>query len=77
MNEEKIVRFMGKMLDAKKMELEALSQLMPERARGHFSVIGSEMKSMLMECLAAVLEERETPEEKNSKSGSVKKVNIL
>ena len=77
MNEEKIARFIGKMIEAKKMELEAVSQLMPEGARGHVSAMGSEMKSMVMECLADILVKRETSEKESPKDGAVKKVNIL
>jgi len=43
--------FLEKMMEAKKLEKEALMMLFPDKVVGHLDVVGKELKSMLMECL--------------------------
>lgn len=43
--------FIRKMCEAKRLQMEALETLMPEKVRHHLSVIEKEMKELLVECL--------------------------
>ncbi|MCM1566722.1 MAG: hypothetical protein FNP40_10115 [Dehalobacter sp. 4CP] len=43
--------FIQKMLEAKRLQKEALETLMPENVREHLSVIEKEVKDLLVECL--------------------------
>lgn len=54
MNRTDTMVFIQKMLQAKRMEAEALLLLVPEKVRGHMKVIGKELGSMVMECLNEV-----------------------
>ena len=71
--------FIEKMMEAKKLEKEALMLLFPDKVKGHLDVIGKELKSMLMEC---VLDSSTEPVEGTSEAkrsqgkDNVKKVDI-
>jgi hypothetical protein len=54
MNRTDTMVFIQKMIQAKRMEAEALLLLVPEKTRGHMKVIGKELGSIVMECLAEV-----------------------
>jgi hypothetical protein len=65
--------FMQKMLQAKKIEAEAILCLLPEQTKEHVEVIGKELTSMVAECFAD--KRREKAQENTSASG-VRKVDI-
>ncbi len=71
--------FIQKMMQAKRMEAEALLLLVPEKAREHMTVIGKELRSMVMECLAEVFikpDEAEPDKVKREPVHEVRKVDI-
>ena len=72
--------FLGKMMEAKKLEKEALMMLLlPDKAKGHLEVLGKELKSMLMECVLDLSTGHvENTSESNGSQGKdkVKKVDI-
>ena len=43
--------FLEKMIEAKKLEKEALMMLFPDKVKGHLEVLGKELKSMMMDCI--------------------------
>lgn len=67
--------FIDKMIEAKKLEGEALMLLLPENIRGHVEVIEKEMKAILLECITeCTMGKRE--QEKDSDKKKVHKVEI-
>ncbi len=44
--------FVLKMAEAKRIELDAIKSLMPERSRGHVEVIGREVRAILKESVS-------------------------
>lgn len=79
MNHQTTVTFIEKMVEAKQMEIEAITMLLPDKVKGHLDVIGKEIKTMLMDCLVEMhtnhgeSTEKTTQTQSNSK---VKKVDI-
>lgn len=78
MNRTDTMAFIQKMMQAKRMEAEALLLLVPEKARGHLTIIGKELRSMVMECLAEVFIKPEAEAEKVERDTviGVRKVDI-
>ncbi|HZK53665.1 MAG TPA: hypothetical protein VFC84_05680 [Desulfosporosinus sp.] len=71
--------FIEKMMEAKKLEKEALMMLFSDKVKVHLDVVGKELKSMLMECLldSSTGHAETTPEAKRSQGkDKVKKVDI-
>ncbi len=52
MNRNRI--FLEKMMEAGKLQREALMLFLPEKMKGHLTVIGHELTSMLMDCAVEV-----------------------
>lgn len=50
------VNFFEKMIEAKRLEQEALMMLLPEKMQKHVSVISRELKAMLMESIIDLAE---------------------
>lgn len=44
--------FIDKMIEAKKLEQEALMLILPEKVRGHVEIIEKEIKAIFLECIA-------------------------
>jgi len=71
--------FLEKMMEAGRLQKEAILLLLPDKTKAHFTVIGHELKSMLMECLVdGCINIRQTAAEsgKDSSNGHVRKVDI-
>jgi hypothetical protein len=71
--------FIEKMMEAKKLEKEALMMLLPDKVKGHLEVVGKELKSMLMECVldSSTRHDENTSESKRSQGkDKVKMVDI-
>lgn len=71
--------FIQKIIQAKKMEVEALMSLLPETAQDHMKVIGKELTSMLAECLtdkSSNQEESQREKSKNQPKSGIRKVGI-
>lgn len=66
---------MQKLMEAKKMEAEALMGLLPEQTQEHLKVIGKELKSMIKESLILQEGTRQEKPQKASASGA-RKVDI-
>lgn len=64
--------FISKMLKAKQLELEALSELLPENVQGHMSVIGNELKVMAEETIINAYKDKT----KTKENKTVNKINI-
>ncbi len=75
MNRTDILTFVQKMTDAKKMEAEALMDLLPEQAQNHMKVIGKELVSMMEECFTVHEGNQQERTKKDSASGT-RKVDI-
>lgn len=67
--------FIVKMLEAKKLEGEALKLLLPEKVRDHVEVIENEMKAILLECISECTTGKRE-QEKDSDKKKVHKVEI-
>lgn len=78
MNSDTSSAFMEKMMEAKRMELEAIMMLVPDKMKGHLEVIGREVRMMLMDCIMEMYaKHEEDTATKPAPSGSkVKKVDI-
>ena len=79
MNPQTSIAFMEKMMEAKKLEMEAIMLLLPDKMKGHIEVIGNEVKLMLKECLLdmAAKHGQDTAEASQTPGSSkVKKVDI-
>ena len=79
MNRTDTMAFIQKMIQAKRMEAEALLLLVPEKARGHMKVIGNEIGAMLLDCLAEVVKKPDGSEPgkvKLESTQAVRKVDI-
>ncbi|MBP7176843.1 MAG: hypothetical protein KBA53_11615 [Thermoclostridium sp.] len=79
MNRADTMAFIQKMIQAKRMEAEALLHLLPEKTRGHMKVIGKELGAMVMECLTEVFikpEGSEADKMKQDTTQGVRKVDI-
>lgn len=79
MNRTNTMAFIQKMIQAKRMEAEALLLLVPEKTREHIKVIGTELGSMVMECLTDVFikpDGAEPGKAKNDTAQAVRKVDI-
>lgn len=77
--------FISKMLKAKQLELETVSELLPANVQGHMNVIGRELKAMAEEavlsaCTKAYREESDMHSNKSmtktSENKTVNKINI-
>lgn len=75
MNRTDIMTFVQKMTEAKKMEAEALMDLLPEQAQNHMKVIGKELVSMMEECFR-VYEGTQQEKSKNAFASGARKVDI-
>lgn len=75
MNRTDIMAFVQKMTEAKKMEAEALMELLPEQAQDHMKVIGKELVSMMEECFSVPEGTQQERTKKDSASGT-RKVDI-
>ncbi len=75
MNRTDIMTFVQKMTDAKKLEAEALMDLLPEQAQNHMKVIGKELISMMEECFR-VYEGTQKEKSKNASASGARKVDI-
>ncbi len=77
MNQSNTLDFIQKMLQAKKLEAEALLMLVPEKTRAHLEVIGKELGFMLKDCLMDLfLESDKNAGEKPVAAHGVRKVDI-
>lgn len=73
MNQE----FISKMLQAKKLEKEALKALLPKEVTSHMEVIHHEVKAMAVDLVKEVIKQTgPVSEEKEQSESTVKKVNI-
>ncbi|WP_041703400.1 hypothetical protein [Lachnoclostridium phytofermentans] len=75
MNRTDIMVFSQKMMEAKKMEVEALMYLLPEQTQDHMKVIGKELESMIKECFVVPEGTQQKKSKKASTSGT-RKVDI-
>jgi hypothetical protein len=73
----------NKLIEAKKLEKDALMMMLPENTKKHLEVIGKEVKEMILECVSDLEKETEIndcsnqkKEEQNKDNSNVKKVNI-
>ncbi len=69
MTDERVHEFMDKMIEAKKMEMDALMSLLPETTKEHMHVIRREVMEMLAECLMEASKEDEKPAAGKKKAG--------
>ncbi len=79
MNRTNTMAFIQKMIQAKRMEAEALMLLVPEKTRGHIKVIGKELGAIMMDCLAEVFIKTgrsEVDKVKQDTAPAVRKVDI-
>lgn len=80
MNRTDTRTFFQKMIQAKRMEAEAILLLFPEKAREHMKVIGKELSCMILECLSDVFINPDGSEpgkaEKRDTANGVRKVDI-
>jgi hypothetical protein len=69
--------FVDKMIEAKKLEGEALMMLLPENVRGHVEVIEKEMKAIVVETIAEFAMDKNKCEKDSDKArNKVHKVEI-
>lgn len=68
--------FIEKMMEAKKLEKEALMMLFPDKVKGHLDVVGKELKSMVMECLLDSSTGHTSEAKRSQGKDKVKKVDI-
>ena len=79
MGRDRKYEFIKKFAEAKKMEAEALMELLPESSREHMSVIGREAAAMFREGIAGLVQGNEGRDGKDGTGNgqkSVKKVEI-
>lgn len=74
MFDKKAAEFLEKMAEAKKLELDAISLLLPNRTKEHIDVIGKEVKSMFMEYIQEVVKNDNVSSE--TSNSNVRKVDI-
>lgn len=74
MFDKKAAEFLEKMAEAKKLELDAISLLLPNRTKEHIDVIGKEVKSMFMEYIQEVVKNDNVNSE--TSNSNVRKVDI-
>ena len=75
----RILEAIDTLIQAKKMEKEAIMKLIPDNMKGHLNVIGRELKAMLIEYLQEGDTHKKTTsetEEHKDNTTSVKKVDI-
>jgi hypothetical protein len=65
--------FISKLIEAKKLEKDALMMILPEKTKKHVKAIGKEIKEMFLECVLDLEKERNSNEKHNS---NVKKIKI-
>lgn len=73
------IEIIEKLIEAKKLEKEALMMLLPKKMQGHLEVISNELKDMACEYIADLAlnqDSQKTSEQKKAKSHGVKKVDI-
>ena len=66
-----------KLIEAKKLEKEALMMLLPEKLQGHLEVIGNEVKAMLLDCVEELNmkdDEKQSANKESNKDKSPSKV---
>lgn len=69
--------FINKMMEAKRLEGQALMSILPENVRCHVEVIGKEIKAILLECVTECTINRSGQRKDNEGSdGKVHKVEI-
>lgn len=69
--------FVDKMIEAKKLEGEALMMILPENVRGHVEVIEKEIKAIVVETLAEFALDKNKQEKDSDKArNKVHKVEI-
>lgn len=74
MFDKKAAEFLEKMAEAKKLELDAILLLLPNRTKEHIDVIGKEVKSMFMEYIQEVVKNDNVNSE--TSNSNVRKVDI-
>ena len=73
------VEIIEKLIEAKKLEKEALMMLFPKKMQGHLEVIGNELKKMACEYIMDLdlkQSEKKSTEKKEAQYHGVKKVDI-
>ena len=77
MNRNRI--FLEKMMEAGKLQREALMLFLPDKMKGHLTVIGHELTSLLMDCvvdLCAGTQKEPSESGEGPSQGNVRKVDI-
>ncbi|MGD9566882.1 MAG: hypothetical protein AB7V48_00930 [Sedimentibacter sp.] len=74
MIDKRTVEFLEKMAEAKKLELDAILLLLPNRTKEHLDVIGKEVKSIFMEYIQEVMKDDNVNSE--TSNSNVRKVDI-
>lgn len=80
MNTKRNIEFLEKIIEAKKMEIEAVGLLFPQRTKEHLNIIGKEVKEMIKECICDTCNSEKDCQKNNvheQKNNGVKKVEIV